>query len=369
MEQYTDDERVENLKAWVKESGASIGVGIALGVIALFGWRAWGDYQNARMELASHAYDVFIEAVAKPDARERGQKILTDFPQSPYAALAALRLAQLALDGGDATTAIQRLEWVISNAQLDELRDIARLRLARAQWAAGQLESAQKLLDSVTTATLNAERDELKGDLHLARNETAKARSAYAAALAASGGNRLVQWKLDQLAGPTPDALLIPAPAPLPEPQPQPVKSESAETAPVPARADEPATEPVPAVELTPVVEAASVAELAPAVELEPMPVVEPAPVTASPTAAPVAEPAPVTASPTAPVVEPAPVTASPTALVVKPAPVTASPTALVVKPAPVTASPTAPVVESAPTAAPDAAIPAAPSLPATPGQ
>ncbi|NJM12952.1 MAG: tetratricopeptide repeat protein [Synechococcaceae cyanobacterium SM1_2_3] len=300
MEQYTDDERVENLKAWVKESGASIGVGIALGVIALFGWRAWVDYQNARMELASHAYDAFIEAVAKPDARERGQKVLTDFPQSPYAALAALRLAQLALDSGDAATAIQRLEWVISNAQLDELRDIARLRLARAQWAAGQLESAQKLLDSVTTATLNAERDELKGDLHLARNETAKARSAYAAALAASGGNRLVQWKLDQLAGPTPDALLIPAPAPLPEPQP--VKSESAETAPVPARADEPATESVPAVELTPVVEAAPVAELAPAKELEPMPVVEPAPVTAEsaqvapnplaePAAAPVAHP------------------------------------------------------------------------------
>ena len=306
MEQYTDDERVENLKAWLKESGASIGVGIALGIIALFGWKAWGDYQNARMEQASHAYDAFIEAVAKPDARERGQKVLTDFPQSPYAALAALRLAQLALDGGDAATAIQRLEWVLNNAQLDELRDIARLRLARAQWAAGQVESAQKLLDSVTTATLNAERDELKGDLHLARNETAKARSAYAAALVASGGNRLVQWKLDQLAGPTPDALLIPAPAPLPEPQP--VKSKSAETAPVPARADEPATESVPVVELTPVVEAAPVAELAPAKELEPMPVVEPAPVTE-------------------------------------------------------------PVTESAPTAAPDAAIPAAPSLPAIPSQ
>ena len=329
MEQYTDDERVENLKTWWKENGISIGVGIALGVIALFGWRAWGDYQNSRIEQASRAYDAFIEAVAKPDARERGQKILTDFPQSTYAALAALRLAQLALDSSDAATAIQRLEWVVSNAQLDELRDIARLRLARVQWAAGQPESAQKLLDSVSTATLNAERDELKGDLHLARNETAKARSAYAAALAASGGNRLVQWKLDQLVGPTTDALLIPAPAPLPEPQP--VKSESAETAPVPADTDKPALESVPVVELAPVIEAAPVAELAPAEELTPMPV---------------AEPGPVTAPPITPVAEPAPVTQS-----TPPAP---NPLA---EPA------------AAPAAQPDAVVPAGSSLPATPGQ
>lgn len=324
MEQYTDDERVENLKTWWKENGASIGVGIALGIIALFGWRYWGDYSNAGLEQASRAYDTFIEAAGKPDASQRGQAVLTDFPQSPYAVLAALRLAQLALDSGDATTAIQRLEWVISNARLDELRDIARLRLARVRWATGQLDQAQKLLDSVTTATLSAERDELKGDLYLVSNETAKAKSAFATALAASGGNHLLQLKLDNLAASAADALLVPAPAPLPEP----VKSETDATAPVLARSAEPAPESAPVVELAPLI--------------TPVPVVELAPVMKS---APVVEPAPV-ADPVAPAVSPIPV--------IEAAPVTLTPLA---EPAAV------------PAAHPDGAVPASPPIPATSGQ
>lgn len=324
MEQYTDDERVENLKAWWKENGASIGVGITLGVIVLFGWRYWGDYRNAGLEQASRTYDAFIEAAGKPDASQRGQAVLTDFPQSPYAVLAALRLAKLALDSGDTTTAIQRLEWVISNAKLDELKDIARLRLARVRWATGQIDHAHQLLDSVTTVTLNAERDELKGDLYLVSNEVAKAKSAYAAALAASGGNRLLQLKLEHLAAPTADALLVSAPAPLPEP----VKSETAATA--PTRSAEPAPESAPVAELVPVSKAVPVAELAPAKELEPIPAVEPVPVV----------------EPVAPVVEPAPVTES--------TPVPPNPSA---EPA------------TDPAANPDGAVPAAPPIPATSGQ
>ena len=88
---------------------------------------------------------------------------------------AALRLAKLAMDSGDAAATAQQLEWVIANAQLDEIKDIARLRLARAQLAAGQLAEAGKLLDSVATASLNAEREELRGDIYLAGNEPAKA--------------------------------------------------------------------------------------------------------------------------------------------------------------------------------------------------
>ena len=63
MEQYTDDERVEDLKKWWKENGASIIVGIALGVMAIFGWRYWNSYRDAQAETASRAYDAFIEKI------------------------------------------------------------------------------------------------------------------------------------------------------------------------------------------------------------------------------------------------------------------------------------------------------------------
>ena len=248
MEQYTDDERVEDLKKWWKENGASIIVGIALGVIAIFGWRYWNSYRDARAETASRAYDAFIEAVEKPDAGpagQLGQTVVADFPKSPYAALAALRLAKLAVDGGDHAAASQRLEWVIGNARLDEFKDIARLRLARVKLAADQIAEAEKLLDGVTTASLNAEREELKGDLYLAGKNPEKARTAYAAALAASGGNRLLQLKLDNLAAATPETV-VPAPV-APPPPVEPAKAPTAAPTESTATPLEPAPAPAPA--------------------------------------------------------------------------------------------------------------------------
>jgi predicted negative regulator of RcsB-dependent stress response len=243
MEQYTDDERVEDLKKWWKENGASILIGIAFGVIAIFGWRYWLSHRDTQAEIASRAYDAFVAAVEKPDAdqaRQRGQALTTDFPKSPYAALAALRLAHLALAGGDHASAAQQLEWAISHARLDELRDIARLRLARVKLAAGQTAEAGKLLESVATASLSAEREELKGDLYLAGNQPDQARTAYAVALAASGGDRLLQLKIDNLTMATSDTV-VPAPSAPPAPPAPPPQAESAKPASALAAPVEPA--------------------------------------------------------------------------------------------------------------------------------
>ncbi|MBK8534332.1 MAG: tetratricopeptide repeat protein [Candidatus Competibacteraceae bacterium] len=290
MEQYTDDERVEDLRKWWTENGSSIVIGIVLGLIAIFGWQYWSSYRNAQAEKASQAYDAFVAAVGKSDAGSRGQALLTDFPKSSYAVLAALRLAKLALDNGDPATAMQRLEWVIGNAKLDELKDIARLRLAQVQFTTGQLTEAQKLLDSVTTASLTAEREALKGDFYLAGNDIAKARTAYAAALAASSGNRLLQLKLDNLAAPTPDSVVPAPPAPPPPAPAEPAKPELTEVAPVPVTSREAVTEPAP------VAEPASATEPAPAPDLPVSPAEPvPAPIIEDSGATPILAPAPAT--------------------------------------------------------------------------
>ncbi|MCB1826347.1 MAG: tetratricopeptide repeat protein, partial [Candidatus Competibacteraceae bacterium] len=270
MDQYTDDERVEDLKKWWKENGASIIGGIALGLVAIFGWQYWNSYRATQAEAASQAYDIFVAATEKPDAeqaRQQGQGLLTDFPHSAYAALTALRLAKLAMDSGDTAAASQRLEWVIGNAQLDEFKDIARLRLARVLFAAGRTEEAGKLLESVTTTTLMAERDELRGDLYLASNDAAKARTAYAAALAASGGNTLLQLKFDNLAPPTAESIAIapaePPPAAAPVKPAAPVEAATPPVEPAtPVEAATPPVEPAAPVEaMTPPVESAAPVE------------------------------------------------------------------------------------------------------------
>jgi len=259
MEQYTDDERVEDLKKWWKENGASILVGIALGLVAIFGWRYWTSYRDASAEQASQAYDAFLAQAGKPDAepaRQQGQTLLSAFAQSPYAALTALRLAQLAVTGGDYAVASQQLEWVIANARLDELKDIARLRLARIKFAAGQSAEAEKLVESVSSASLKAEREELKGDLYLAAQQPEQARAAYVAAMAANG-QRFLQLKLDNLTVATAETVVAAPSTPPPAPEP----------APAPAVTPEPAA----AIPAQPVTEAAppstSAAPTAPATE------------------------------------------------------------------------------------------------------
>ena len=262
MIQYTSFERVEDLRKWWKENGARIATGVALSLIAIFGWQYWGSYYNTQAEKASQAYDTFVAAVGKPDVSQRGQDLLTDFPKSSYAILTALRLAKLATDNGDMATAIQRLKWVIGNSTLVALKDIARLRLAQVQFAAGQHTEAQKLLDDVTTASLTAERETLKGDFYLAGNDTGRARTAYATALAASGGDRLLQLKLDNLAVPILDSV-VPAP-----PAPPPVSSASAQLK-------------LPKAASVPVTPSKSMVESAPGAEpvsaTEPVPIEEPA--------------------------------------------------------------------------------------------
>jgi hypothetical protein len=221
--------------------------------------------------------------------------LLTDFPNSAYAALATLRLAKLAVDRGDLVTATQQLQWVIDHAQLDELRDIARLRLAQVLFAAGQATEAETLLERVNTASLTAEREELRGDLYLAGNDPAKARTAYAAALAAGSASPLLRIKLDNLAAPTADTVIAtPAPPP-PDP---------------PAESAEPAAVSTPPASEAPVTET-------PVVTTPEAPVAE-TPVVATPEA-PVAEEAPAPAAPEAPAAapeetpaEPAPSTSGP---------------------------------------------------------
>ena len=259
MEQYNDDERVDDLKKWWKDNGASIIAGIVLGLVAIFGWQYWNSYRDGRAEKASLAYDGFVEAVEQPDveqARQRGQTLLTDFPNSSYTVLAALQLAKLEMDGNDSTAATQHLEWVIANARIVEFKDIARLRLARVLFTAGQPTEAEKLLEGVTTASMNAERDELKGDLYLAGGDLTKARAAYTAALAVRGGNPLLQLKLDNLT-PTTAESVVAAPPP---PPPLAAPSEPEETTEA-AEAVEP-VEPVEAVEPVEPVEAVEPVEL-----------------------------------------------------------------------------------------------------------
>ncbi|NIR61598.1 MAG: tetratricopeptide repeat protein [Gammaproteobacteria bacterium] len=204
----TDEEQVEALKRWWREYGTSVVAGVVLGLVALFGTKAWFDYQEGQAEAASARYERLTTLLARGDAQlavDLGDLLIEEHAGSSYATLAALSLARHFVDAGKPEEARSRLQWAVAHAATSGLGRVARLRLARLLLDSGDYAAALETLEKVPEGSpFEALYAEARGDIHRARGDAAAAREAYRAALAATGagaGNRfLIRLKLDDLA-------------------------------------------------------------------------------------------------------------------------------------------------------------------------
>ncbi|MCB1875897.1 MAG: tetratricopeptide repeat protein [Chromatiales bacterium] len=201
----TEDEDVERLKQWWKEYGTTTIAGIVIGLLAVFGWRAWQDHQVGLSQRASAEFSQLLTATreGKQEAAVRmGDEIIKDYATTPYAALASLALAKLHVEKGDGEKAKERLAWAMENGDTEEIRLVAQLRLARVMLDMGELDAGLKLVSSIPGGSYIAAREEVRGDLHMAKGELDDARIAYQQALAAGTVSAdLVRMKLDSVGG------------------------------------------------------------------------------------------------------------------------------------------------------------------------
>jgi predicted negative regulator of RcsB-dependent stress response len=156
---------------------------------------------------ASQMFDELKQALATgkaDDAAAMGKHLVDDFADTPYAAQAQLQLAQHAFDAKRYDDARQRLEWVKQHSKDRGLVDIAKLRLARADWELAKYDDALAQLSGNEPA-FDGLYAELRGDILLARGDRNGARKAYSDALKAlpqdSVARGPLQKKLDDLAG------------------------------------------------------------------------------------------------------------------------------------------------------------------------
>lgn len=209
MEGYvSEQEQVEALKKWWKENSKAILAGVVLGLAILFGGRAWIDYRHTRAEAASEQYAALMAAAERGDqaaAVQKGEEVLKDYASTPYAALAALALAEIRLEQGDAAVARGHLQWAADHAKQAGIQHIARLRLGRVLISEGNADAALALVPAGEADGFAAAYEELKGDAYVAKGDEAQARAAYRKALDAlepAAPNRaLLQMKLDDLGG------------------------------------------------------------------------------------------------------------------------------------------------------------------------
>jgi predicted negative regulator of RcsB-dependent stress response len=120
-----------------------------------------------------------------------------------------LTAAKVQFAKGQADVAKASLAWVAENAVEDELKTVARLRLAGLQLDARQFDEALKSLDAAQSVDFEALVQDRRGDVYLAQGQLAQARAAYQRAWLALSDKadyrRLVDAKLTAL-GASPEA-------------------------------------------------------------------------------------------------------------------------------------------------------------------
>lgn len=202
----TEEEQVEALKKWWEENGKSIMAGIAIGLVAIFGWRGYNQQLDIKAQEASTLYEQMISAARNDDdenSRVYADRIVAEHDSSTYAIFAKLMLARLAAEDNQLDQAETHLRWVLANNSQAEIEHIASLRLARIYITAGKLDAAAGLLNTTNPGQFVARYEELRGDLLVKQGNTDAAREAYQKALvntvATEDAQSILQMKLDDL--------------------------------------------------------------------------------------------------------------------------------------------------------------------------
>lgn len=197
---YDDEAQVDAIKSWWKENWLALAGGLGLGLGAIFGWQAYQQAGDSRAERASQMYSDLRNAQA--DARteavaEIRQTLVNDLAKTPYASLAQLHWAAQLVKEERPDEARTALDWVVQNSGDDGLKALARLRLARVDLQAGNVDAALAALSPVPNG-FEGLYLELRGDALLQKGDRGNARSAYDEALAAVALNAPYRGELQR---------------------------------------------------------------------------------------------------------------------------------------------------------------------------
>ncbi len=209
MEIYsTEEQQAEAIKGFFRENGLAIGVGVVVGLSALYGWKYYNNSVIESTSLTSDAYTKLVEKAGQKDSTlvADSDTFIKENTSSSYAVLAAFVAAKEAVDASKLDIAAQKLSWISENATSSEFKAIALTRLARIQLELKEFEKALASLNKEMPKSFSANVEEIKGDVYLAQGEKEQARAAYEKAVDAGGleNNATLQIKLDNLAVGTP---------------------------------------------------------------------------------------------------------------------------------------------------------------------
>ena len=207
MNDLSEKEQLQEMRAWWSENGRYVITGVVLGVAIIFGWNQWrSSNQTSRIE-ASNLFEEVMSAVGDGDtdtAEAAAGNIYDNHEQTVYPDQARLAMARLYMDKGRDQDAADVLRELIVVGDETEIQLVGRLRLAKVLLYQNKPDEVVEILKDRGESGFSARYSEVLGDAYAAQGNFAEAQTAYLAVLTENPAmrtvdNTLVQLKLNDL--------------------------------------------------------------------------------------------------------------------------------------------------------------------------
>jgi predicted negative regulator of RcsB-dependent stress response len=199
----SEKEQIEQIRNWWSVYGGYVILGVAAGALLLFGINYYKNSKLTGQLEASALYQELTNYVVDgdlDDAEVVAGRLHSEYADTPYAAQSKLAIARLYMDKNRDEDAAEALRELLAGDSDEELKYVARLRLAKILLYQDKAQEVVDLVEGQDNPAFAAAYNEVLGDAYRALDRNADAQAAYQRVLMdpmAQGtvDQRLVQWK------------------------------------------------------------------------------------------------------------------------------------------------------------------------------
>lgn len=203
VELYDEHEQGERVRRWLQSNGFTMIVAVVLALGGVFGFQ---QYQRNQIENQSAAASYFntLQSLLESEQLEMAEDYFAELEtleKSGYYKLGAMTMAKAYVDAGRLGPAVDIYQSLLARSDIESLRGLISLRLARLLDGQGDNDAALAVLSGPAPTGYEGAWAEVRGDIYMSLGQIEQAREAYQAALdspsAMGFGATLIQMKLD----------------------------------------------------------------------------------------------------------------------------------------------------------------------------
>lgn len=203
VELYDEHEQGERVRRWLQSNALTLIIALALALGGVFGFQQYQRNQLVNQSMAASHFNTLQSLIdeGQLDMAEDYFSELTKLDDSGYFKLGAMAMAKAYVDAGRLGPAVAMYQSLWTRSDIESLRGLVGLRLARLLDGQGDAQSALDIVSTPAPTGYEAAWAEAKGDIYMGLGQVTQAREAYQEALDAPSdlgfGASLIQMKLD----------------------------------------------------------------------------------------------------------------------------------------------------------------------------